>query len=76
MVANCSEDTWHHGKHPCGVQNHDHRSAGLKAKMRHLFHLLRQIDLTWAGGRIALSGTSSDECNCCLSEWTVALACF
>ena len=21
VVANYGEDTWHHGKHPCGVQN-------------------------------------------------------
>ena len=26
--------------------------------------------------RIALSRTSSDECNCCLNEWIVALAVF
>ena len=28
------------------------------------------------GARIALSRTSSDECNCCLNEWIVALAVF
>ena len=40
------------------------------------FSLLRSIDRTWAGGRIALSCTSSDECNCCVSEWAIALAGF
>lgn len=68
--ANFYEDTFHQRKAPLWSAK---PLVGLKPMIKHLFHnWVPYINFTWLRGPgIALNSTSSDECNCCLNEWTL-----
>ena len=61
MDAKCIEDTLHRGMHPYGVQSHDHCIGRTESYDKTPISLLSSIALTWGGGKIALSHTSSDD---------------